>query len=944
MPLISKGAGMDERVTRLIDELVAIWDQYSEELVIRILSRDISRMDPDEQRIVSQLRSLLPGESDLAKVVIGRRHQPHSQESLTYDVPECRLCREHPDRMVAERIGREQKEIETRERVKALLNEIFERDFLNADSRFAQENLGMGVIDPAEYARLKAEFVRNWAIQTIGEALDYEQAGAVAAVDGNILVTARAGSGKTRTLVTRAIFLRRHCGVAPNELLLLAFNRAAAAEMRGRLRDAMGDDLPHVMTFHALAHALVKPQQKLLSDNSATGQLGLSRKVQSVIEAHIESDEYRAAIQEIMTAHFREDLQRVVDGRLLSAGQLVDYRRRLPRITLGGDLVATSLEKAVADTLFEHNVPYHYQRDFPRNGVNYRPDFAVVRANGSPSPKVIIECFGAAGDDDYDGRMPDKRCHWRSLRDQGWTLLEFFPGELQDESGFVGKLLEQLRQAGVRYRRLSEQEIWERIRGRAVDRFTEAAASFIGHCRRRDLSPAGVADLVDAHDTVSEYESKFLEVGKSIFAAYLDRLATDQSDDFSGLMWRAIAAVRNGKGEFVRDGGREHGDLSRLKFVMIDEFQDFSRMFYELVDAIRGINPGARFFCVGDDWQAINAFAGSELRYFENFEDYFDHPVKREITTNYRSAASVVEAGNALMRRENMTSRLMDILIGIRFGGDDIGGGKGMPARALREEAGILWLGNLDRFNMSPFEADKYRNYGKFIPAVLRIVWHFLQLGQDVVLLSRKNRIGMGVNRPIKALQGRIRSLLPPEYRSRVSVSTVHRYKGKERDAVIVLDAVQNNYPLIHPNWIFTRVFGDSPEKIEREERRLLYVAMTRAKESLAIITDSLQMSPFLAGIGVPRLEWDDLDPPPAQGGGKVAICVYDAYEVRGQLRSLGYEWDPAGKYWHKVVSSEGFSFEDLCAQPWAVNCKIEIYSEGGELLCVYLDELADIF
>ena len=915
MPLISKGAGMDERVTRLIDELVAIWDQYAEELVIRILSRDISRMDLNEQRIVSQLRSLLPEESDLAKVVIGRRHQPHSQESLTYDVPECRLWREHQDRMVAERIEQEQKEIETRERAKVLLNEIFEQDFLNADSWFAQENLGMGVIDPAEYARLKAEFVRNWAIQAIGEALDYEQAGAVAAVDGNILVTARAGSGKTRTLVTRAIFLRQHCGVAPNELLLLAFNRAAAAEMRNRLRQAMGDDLPHVMTFHALAHALVKPQEKLLGDNSATGQLGLSRKVQSVIEEHIESDDYRATIQEIMTAHFREDLQRVVDGRLLSAGQLVDYRRRLPRTTLGGDLVATSLEKAVADTLFEHNVPYHYQRDFPRNGVNYRPDFTVGRANSSPSPKVALECFGAAGDDDYDERMPDKRRHWRSLKDQGWTLLEFFPGDLADESGFVGKLLDQLRQAGVSHRRLSEQEIWERIRGRAVDRFTEAATSFIGHCRRRDFSPADVADLVDAHDAVSEYESKFLEVGKSIFSAYLDRLAADQSDDFNGLMWRAIAAVRDGKGEFVRDGGREHGDLSRLKFVMIDEFQDFSRMFYELVDAIRGINPGARFFCVGDDWQAINAFAGSELRFFENFEDYFDHPVKCEITANYRSAASVVNVGNTLMR------------------------GQGTPARALRQPAGFLELGDIDKFNMSSFEADKYLNYQKCAPAVLRIAWHFLKQGQNVTLLSRKNTIGMGINLQIPAFERWIRSLLP-EYRDRVSVSTVHQYKGKEQDAVIVLDAVQNNYPLIHPNWIFTRVFGDSPEKIEQEERRLLYVAMTRAKESLAIITDSLQMSPFLAGIRMPRLAWDRLAAPPSQDAPKVEIRVFNAYEVRDQLRSLGYDWNSAGRYWYKVVPADGFSYENLCAQPWAVDCKIEVYSEDDESSHGGIDDL----
>ena len=76
-------------------------------------------------------------------------------------------------------------------------------------------------------------------------------------------------------------------------------------------------------------------------------------------------------------------------------------------------------------------------------------------------------------------------------------------------------------------------------------------------------------------------------------------------------------------------------------------------------------------------------------------------------------------------------------------------------------------------------------------------------------------------------------------------------------------------------------------------------------------------------------------------------LPVYNAYEVRDQLRSLGYEWNSADKYWYKVVFSEGFSFENLCAQPWAVNCKIEVYSDDGELLHLYpkeSDELDDLF
>ena len=82
--------------------------------------------------------------------------------------------------------------------------------------------------------------------------------------------------------------------------------------------------------------------------------------------------------------------------------------------------------------------------------------------------------------------------------------------------------------------------------------------------------------------------------------------------------------------------------------------------------------------------------------------------------------------------------------------------------------------------------------------------------------------------------------------KERISISTAHKYKGLEKPMVIVLDAVARSYPLIHPDWAFSRVLGDSPEKITKEERRLFYVALTRAIEKLVIITDGRSKSPFL--------------------------------------------------------------------------------------------------
>ena len=94
-----------------------------------------------------------------------------------------------------------------------------------------------------------------------------EQAKAIATVSPKTLVTARAGSGKTRTIVNRAIFLFSKCGIDPSEMVLLAFNRKAAAELKERLLEFAPEfEKCHIMTFHALAYALVHPEEDLITD------------------------------------------------------------------------------------------------------------------------------------------------------------------------------------------------------------------------------------------------------------------------------------------------------------------------------------------------------------------------------------------------------------------------------------------------------------------------------------------------------------------------------------------------------------------------------------------------------------------------------------------------------------------------------------------------------
>jgi len=370
-------------------------------------------------------------------------------------------------------------------------------------------------------------------------------------------------------------------------------------------------------------------------------------------------------------------------------------------------------------------------------------------------------------------------------------------------------------------------------------------------------------------------------------------------------MQRAATSIKEGQTIFERRSGK--GDLRDIRYMFIDEYQDFSDLFLRLVNAIRERNDAIEFFCVGDDWQAINGFAGSDLQFYENFHSHFSPSCKLHISTNYRSAKSIVSLGNALMD------------------------GLGESAKPYRPDSGTVLIGSLDKF--TPTNRENERHSGDEItPAVLRLVSKWLATDRDIVLLCRKNTLpwyvdyGAGQSRKKNGLYAfcdLVRSYFPEEVRGRITASTAHKYKGLQNDAVIVVDAVLRSYPLIHPDWVFTRVLGDDLEKITDEERRLFYVALTRAVDTLIILTEEQSISPFLQDITIKqpleRIDWDKF-PPVREENSRLTVRVGNlipqnnraTYAIKDQLKASGYRWDSANKVWQKSFLEEGFSLESL--------------------------------
>lgn len=252
-------------------------------------------------------------------------------------------------------------------------------------------------------------------------------------------------------------------------------------------------------------------------------------------------------------------------------------------------------------------------------------------------------------------------------------------------------------------------------------------------------------------------------------------------------------------------------------YIFIDEYQDFSLLFLTLVKSLRQTCETAKLLAVGDDWQAINRFAGSNVEYFQHFEKYFPEDCKKLfIPTNYRSGKKIVKNANFFM-------------------GQALGDYNGCKSgNSLKSK---IFLGDVTKIN-PPLE-----NLPKNLPlaeiqyrtAVEKII--AANPNKSIKILSRNN------NLTFRSLP--LEDFCKPYYEQNqnITFSTIHRSKGLESDVVILLEIDAKKFPGPDKSGGLYEIFGDNAKTLLEDEHRLFYVALTRPKEKLYILTKTAHIN-----------------------------------------------------------------------------------------------------
>ena len=440
--------------------------------------------------------------------------------------------------------------------------------------------------------------------------LDPDQRAAASCFEDRTIVTAGAGSGKTRTMVARAAYAATRLEVEPSRIAFVTFTTKAAAEIRSRTQERLPGLA--VGTIHQLARLLVRAAGK-----PAIQLSGLAD----------DEDLRTSRIQRWLAEASAKDPSLIVDRwtRLNAVYTKTDPAGpvRRHRVPPDGRLVKSHGEVVIATLLHQAGLLYRYEATFPTPpddaaaGVrDYHPDFYIP---DDPDPAAPVTAEGGIWLEHYAhdraGKAParftgyDAERTWkRALHDRLSTrYAETSFGDLQrawdgDGPTMAEVLTNRLRGAG---KEMDDPEWWPGAAHpvgeppNASSRLAREIGRWISMHRQR---PAGIEPMLDPESD----EAALRRLGRAVLGAYEAELNETRTNDHDGTILAGTETAL------------ARPDLIPWEQIIVDEYQDVNpaqaAFLHALTTPPRPERPGAVLACVGDDWQSIFGFQGGDPR------------------------------------------------------------------------------------------------------------------------------------------------------------------------------------------------------------------------------------------------------------------------------------------------------------------------------------------
>lgn len=665
------------------------------------------------------------------------------------------------------------------------------------------------------------------------------------------LVVAGAGSGKTSVIAAKVAYLVKIRHVPPEKILLVSFTNKAADEMTDRVSRYLGERSVEASTFHKFGLDVIKQFDPGPFDIADDGFLKKTIHRMMTGSEEFASDAYESIV-DFFAYYFDSDDKK--DGDYETLADKIEHDRRFDlatlksiaatdagNVTLAGETVKSAEELVIANFLFLNGVEYEYERKYDKPYADdgrhraYRPDFYL------PESGIYLEHYGL----DENGEPPP---FFSDVEKSKYKESVAWKRKLHAEAGnkyvetfswwfHKGILFENLSRKlagyGVAFRPRDRREVFRLVREKAenrLDEFEKLLASFVTLFKSNGYGASKFDELSASEAKTARATLRqrcFLWFAKAVYERYERELSDNHACDFNDMVNKAVRIV-----DELSPG------ILGYAHVIVDEYQDVSVSRARLLKAVLG-NTGAHLFCVGDDWQSIYRFAGSDVSLFTRFGEHFPHAAEMRIENTYRNSQELLDAMGRfvtmnpaqLPKTLQSTKHCDNPIVPVSYSG------KENKTKALRDAARRVYRETRGRT-------------------------------ATVLLLGRTKYDETIVKESSLFVRKDGAYAIPQAPELSFRFLTVHKAKGLESDYVILLNVEDGQFGFpnrIADDPVLQLVLG-TPESYDfAEERRLFYVALTRTRNRVFILVPGEGRSPFIDDLrkcGVGNLEAGTADDP----------------------------------------------------------------------------------